>query len=183
MSLIRKLGFLMLFTPAVLLFSCKKETTEETCSDGFQNQGEAGVDCGGPCTPCASQSGPPYFYALIEDSANFYTNVNVTKIADTFSFQAINNFAEIRFGIYFIPNHDATEDSALMVSNSAYAQFGAAIYDQAVFVGGQEQIGAIMVENASTNILEGNFTFRVMNDTGSDTVDIFNGQFSNVTYE
>lgn len=23
-----------------------------TCSDGIQNQGETGVDCGGPCTPC-----------------------------------------------------------------------------------------------------------------------------------
>lgn len=25
-----------------------------TCNDGIQNQGEAGVDCGGPCTACAS---------------------------------------------------------------------------------------------------------------------------------
>ena len=25
---------------------------EETCSDGIWNQGEAGVDCGGPCTEC-----------------------------------------------------------------------------------------------------------------------------------
>jgi len=25
-----------------------------TCNDGIQNQGEAGVDCGGPCSPCAS---------------------------------------------------------------------------------------------------------------------------------
>jgi len=23
-----------------------------TCSDGIQNQGEEGVDCGGPCPPC-----------------------------------------------------------------------------------------------------------------------------------
>jgi hypothetical protein len=26
------------------------------CSDGLQNQGEAGVDCGGPCAPCAVTS-------------------------------------------------------------------------------------------------------------------------------
>ena len=25
-----------------------------SCSDGIQNQGETGIDCGGPCTPCAS---------------------------------------------------------------------------------------------------------------------------------
>ncbi len=26
----------------------------ETCFDGIQNQGEEGVDCGGPCKPCPS---------------------------------------------------------------------------------------------------------------------------------
>ncbi len=26
--------------------------TTPTCSDGIQNQGEAGIDCGGPCAPC-----------------------------------------------------------------------------------------------------------------------------------
>lgn len=28
-----------------------------SCRDGVQNQGEAAVDCGGPCQPCASDSG------------------------------------------------------------------------------------------------------------------------------
>ncbi len=27
-----------------------------TCNDGIQNQGETGVDCGGPCDPCSSTS-------------------------------------------------------------------------------------------------------------------------------
>ena len=25
---------------------------KETCSDGIQNQGETGIDCGGPCPKC-----------------------------------------------------------------------------------------------------------------------------------
>jgi len=29
---------------------------EETCADGLQNQGEAGVDCGGPCSLCEFQT-------------------------------------------------------------------------------------------------------------------------------
>ncbi len=33
---------------------CIGSTSAATCSDGIQNQGEAGVDCGGPCTACAS---------------------------------------------------------------------------------------------------------------------------------
>jgi len=27
-------------------------TKEQTCEDGIQNQGETGIDCGGPCTAC-----------------------------------------------------------------------------------------------------------------------------------
>ncbi|MFH1308275.1 MAG: LamG-like jellyroll fold domain-containing protein [archaeon] len=30
------------------------ELPQETCSDGIQNQGETGVDCGGPCIACSS---------------------------------------------------------------------------------------------------------------------------------
>ena len=27
-----------------------------TCSDGIQNQGETGIDCGGPCAPCPQET-------------------------------------------------------------------------------------------------------------------------------
>ncbi|MDQ3017295.1 MAG: GEVED domain-containing protein [Bacteroidota bacterium] len=30
-----------------------------TCNDGIQNQGETGVDCGGPCSPCPPPPPPP----------------------------------------------------------------------------------------------------------------------------
>ncbi|MFA5173591.1 MAG: hypothetical protein WC438_00230 [Candidatus Pacearchaeota archaeon] len=32
---------------------CTACTTAPTCSDGIQNQGETGIDCGGPCTACS----------------------------------------------------------------------------------------------------------------------------------
>ena len=34
----------------LLVSACMDE--EATCSDGLMNQGEAGIDCGGPCSPC-----------------------------------------------------------------------------------------------------------------------------------
>jgi hypothetical protein len=30
-----------------------------SCFDGIQNEGETGIDCGGPCAPCASQEEAP----------------------------------------------------------------------------------------------------------------------------
>jgi len=43
-----------------------------TCSDGIQNHGETGIDCGGPCPPCAIPAieiplpvaAPPYYIAF-----------------------------------------------------------------------------------------------------------------------
>lgn len=33
--------------------NCSGTPPVPTCSDGIQNQGETGVDCGGPCAPCS----------------------------------------------------------------------------------------------------------------------------------
>jgi hypothetical protein len=35
-------------------------TSTPSCSDGIQNQGETGIDCGGPCSACSS-TGPIYY--------------------------------------------------------------------------------------------------------------------------
>lgn len=34
-----------------------------SCSDGIQNQGETGLDCGGPCSPCPSCPDPQPYWA------------------------------------------------------------------------------------------------------------------------
>ncbi|MEM4244818.1 MAG: hypothetical protein QXR60_01255 [Candidatus Nanoarchaeia archaeon] len=36
------------------IYNKAKGTTTPTCYDGIQNQGETGIDCGGPCTPCTT---------------------------------------------------------------------------------------------------------------------------------
>lgn len=53
---------LILFLAAcAVISSCKKDNTDNspnpaTCTDGIQNQGETGIDCGGICTPCPTCS-------------------------------------------------------------------------------------------------------------------------------
>ena len=41
-------------TPGVKVMDTCKVACKACCSDGIQNQGEEGVDCGGPCAPCKS---------------------------------------------------------------------------------------------------------------------------------
>jgi hypothetical protein len=39
-----------------VLITCEKnDEAKGTCVDGIQNQGETGVDCGGPCEPCNTE--------------------------------------------------------------------------------------------------------------------------------
>ncbi|MBU1030826.1 MAG: hypothetical protein ABIC91_07095 [Nanoarchaeota archaeon] len=42
-----------------------------TCSDGIQNQGETGVDCGGPCPPCQEIEVP----GVVKERSNLLTNI------------------------------------------------------------------------------------------------------------
>ena len=43
-------------TPKVKVMDTCKLACKACCYDGIQNQGEEGVDCGGPCAPCKSNS-------------------------------------------------------------------------------------------------------------------------------
>lgn len=49
----KKLFNLLFIVTLLFTVACDKKD-ESTCSDGKQNQGETGVDCGGPCTACAA---------------------------------------------------------------------------------------------------------------------------------
>jgi hypothetical protein len=54
-----------------------------TCNDGIKNQGETGIDCGGPCSACSSSSrnhnDPRIIYS---DSATPITGNSITKLLD-----------------------------------------------------------------------------------------------------
>lgn len=51
MKLFKFLGLIIL-SASLTLTSCGKDEETGTCSDGIQNQGETGIDCGGPCAAC-----------------------------------------------------------------------------------------------------------------------------------
>jgi hypothetical protein len=83
-KLILPTGILMI---ALLFVMCKKKSSDDsstptatpTCSDGIQNQGETGVDCGGPCgacptNVCTGNGSNQYFPLAIGDQWVYYRN-------------------------------------------------------------------------------------------------------------
>ncbi|MBU1603684.1 MAG: hypothetical protein KJ583_00075, partial [Nanoarchaeota archaeon] len=84
-----------------------------TCSDGVQNQGETGVDCGGRCPACPPSNNqfidltvekvnwPTYFAARIKDINNPYahTGANPIATADIIILNAkVNNVGNVGYG-------------------------------------------------------------------------------------
>ncbi|MBI2039003.1 MAG: hypothetical protein HYT22_01830 [Candidatus Niyogibacteria bacterium] len=83
-------GALILAGAAVIAYLAFLAVPEATCFDNRQNQGEEGVDCGGPCTPCLANLSEPVvlwsrFFQLGEglyEAAAFIENIHNFAAAD-----------------------------------------------------------------------------------------------------
>jgi len=90
-----------------------------TCFDGIQNQGEEGIDCGGPCTKvCAPEAQPPivhwqlFFkvtdgvYNVVANVENPNTGVYATDVPYTFRLYDDNNveIADRTGTAFMLPN-------------------------------------------------------------------------------
>lgn len=83
-----KIKLMLLAALFFSLGSCDLTDDTSTCSDGLQNQGETGVDCGGPCPEC---------HDIIDLSLEF-TESNATPFGLAFdgqNFWASNNYQGI----------------------------------------------------------------------------------------
>lgn len=90
-----------------------------SCFDGFQNQGEEGIDCGGPCLPCemaALKNIEVLWTEVIKTKDNFYDvgaqiknpnqNYGAGELPYSFKFYDVNNnFITEQQGLtYILPN-------------------------------------------------------------------------------
>jgi len=60
--------------------------TQPSCSDGIQNQGETGVDCGGPCSPCPEYACAPPLTLYATDIASNRVTLNWTAASGATSY-------------------------------------------------------------------------------------------------
>ena len=60
---------------------CGNTVVTPTCFDGIQNQGEIGIDCGGPCTACQTSTGTTYYVSasIISSDSNSGTQSSPWK--------------------------------------------------------------------------------------------------------
>lgn len=86
-------------TGAMTLNGLNGGGTTATCSDGIQNQGETGIDCGGPnCAPCAGCTDVTINYNTIEAGWGIWTDggTDAARVTDATNSYSPSNSLRIR---------------------------------------------------------------------------------------
>lgn len=80
----------VIFLPGVLknISGVKKSETKISCSDGLKNNGETGIDCGGPCVSCPYEDALPLALLNISDfisaSGEIFLSAEISNPNDDF---------------------------------------------------------------------------------------------------
>jgi len=167
------LSFFLIFS-VVLLTSCKKdednEEPEPSCTDGIQNQGETGVDCGGPCPPCVYN----IMTAKIEGFPWSAASLNFQYVPGNFWFEGSTGIIPITkikivhkgayaVGVYNLDNESQYVDESNTIYSCTSGTVEFTLFDE------------------TNKIIAGTFSFTASD--GTTTVNITEGVFENLQYQ
>lgn len=172
-SLIRQ--NLLLIVGCLLIAACGKTDTATSvpvpgCFDNIQNQGEFGIDCGGPCAPC-----PAKITAKI-DGINWESAGSVTTVVNGNSIiflggDGTSNMALIYNGPFTVGNYNLQSANYTISATSTN------------YLANTGSITFLSWDN-TTQLVSGTFSFNAFESSGSgDTVHVTNGIFSFVPFQ
>jgi len=159
----------------LLLNSCSKEDDSDnnstaTCSDGIQNQGETGVDCGGPCPDCLNSS----MTATIDGNswtANYITYMGIS--GHSFSGTSADNK---RITITF----DGDQAAVYSFVDNPYSNQGSYTIGTTVYNTGFNGTGSVTITSFENNVISGTFSFSAETQFGGNSVNITDGLFTDI---
>ncbi len=145
-------GFSYVIIVGLILFLilAPKFTPAPSCFDNIQNQGETGVDCGGPCIPCYLKNAKPL---------GMQGTPQIFKTADLGKAFAVVNFvnANVDLGLqsfpYSVSFSDESGNSVGIVDGSSGVMPGESKYVVVEYDGASDVIGKI--SNAEVRLLGG----------------------------
>jgi len=161
---------LAIFT--ALFLSCNKTDTAVSkpipdCYDNIQNQGEQGVDCGGPCVPCpgkmmATIDGQPWETIGPITSSVLNNSIFISGSSSNSTISLIYN-GPFSTGTYNLQSALYTNPSGIQYSTTQ---------------------GTISFSewNQEDNLVFGSFSFNGYQIGGSDTVFVTSGAFQSVPF-
>lgn len=174
----------IIFFGLITSFACtackkNKQTDEQgSCTDGYLNNGEEHIDCGGPCKACVSpivSSMSAFFtaYALKNDSANFANTLITNDSSWVISASTDSVSMSINFGTSAtVGQHAIVPGTQTTITYKTYV-FNIVQANSFVY---------ITENNASNKEISGNFSLVFTSSEIVDTLRVSNGSFSNLKY-
>ena len=165
---------------SAIYIGCKKKntttTSTTTCSDGIQNQGETGVDCGGPCAACVV-SAPASMSAKIDGVQWTANYVKGSLLSTTLAIQgsylpttqgislsyggtfAVGTYPLGNFGGNYAVSTPSTVNCIIQTGSITFTEF-----------------------NTTTKTVSGTFSFNCKDQSTGVSQVITSGVFTNVKY-
>jgi hypothetical protein len=162
-------GFAML----VFFSSCKKdEEAVDTCTNGFLNPGEVGIDCGGTCAPCIAYT-PSYVYLECNDQPITMDTKSLSYSNGNWSLLAFNDSLKIQLNL---GNNGGIDVYPISSSGSFGEYFGN------LYLSTENGTFAIYNHDTINHKMGGFFQVDFIRTGINDTLKIRNGQFENMIY-
>jgi hypothetical protein len=174
----QSIGFLI-----ALLFmmgSCMKQEAETSntpqpyagdCFDSIRNNGETGIDCGGPCSPC-----PPTISALVNGS-DFYASGN-NVVAQLIGANALRIVGTETSGNYIQFNFDQSFSTGTYYNIEGIYHAGTKNFITSTATVSFTQF------NTADRLITGTFSFTGVDFSsgGLDSAFVTNGEMQNIQY-
>lgn len=161
------------------LLACKKtaEPPVGTCSDGYMNNGELGIDCGGPCPPCDSYAAPVFFAAFNAELVMFG---NPTAFyGDTIYLAASNDSIQVSLRFKNLTEADQSGQFwPYLQDGQAFVTYNGVNYTEIDTV-----YSTVIITENTSNRLSGLFQLYLpYGVANADTLKVVNGTFNNIPY-
>jgi cysteine-rich repeat protein len=139
-----------------------------TCTDGLQNQGETGVDCGGPCPACSGGGGETQLSIVSSTSGAFQTAPALSYDANATTRYANDGNLASAFITYTLSGSASISKVKLLMFNGATRAYPLQI-----------KVGTAVVFNGTTSLGSGYIEIPITPTTGSTLTLTMTGPNSN----
>ena len=148
-----------------------------TCNDGFMNNGETGLDCGGPCSPCAPITNPVFIAAFNGQFINFPI-VNV-QYGDTIFMNASTDSVQV----HLIFKNLSIPDESNQLNPLVLGIMPLVSYNGVNYANTNPQYSVVTISEDEDQKLSGLFQLFLPHGLNNmDTLKVINGAFMNIPY-
>jgi len=174
-----KLTLIFVCCLILVTLSCSKKQVQQepSCTDGFLNNGETGIDCGGPCAPCLGLTNP-VFFATFNGQFTYFNNVSV-QYGDTIYIHAITDSIQVNLSFKNLTVPDENNQlNPIVQSVLPFVSYFNTDYSNI-----NPQYSVISLSKNENNRISGLFQlFLPHGFENMDTLKVVNGTFENIAY-